>query len=273
MSQDRELEKYLAGNSELSKLYAELPEEKLPVHLDAAILAEAHRAAGARPGAVPKRRWTIPLGMVATLFVAVMIALQLPHMLKDAALPPMPQEGKSSVMMEKSMAERPLNAPEESGKIHEMMKSKSALTRSEPAPMAAAEAPAKPGSPAHAVVVPPAPSATAAAKRMELNRRADMDSRRSLSKEEKAVGHAAGSVSDALEQSMPAATPAPVQLNRALVQPLKDETDTANLPPDDWLTRIKQLQKDGRLDEATKELAAFKKRYPEYPVPVSLEQR
>ncbi len=80
---DQELEQYLQGNSGLSQQYADLPEVKLPDHLDAAILAEAHRAVGARPGGKAKRSWTMPLSLVATLFVVVMAGLILPDMLKD----------------------------------------------------------------------------------------------------------------------------------------------------------------------------------------------
>ena len=110
MSQDREFETYLQGKTDLSQLYADLPQVELPDHLDAAILAEAHRAVKSRPAAKPRRRWSIPLSMVASLFVVVMIGLQLPYMLKDAALPqPQEEERIAVAAMDKSMSEpRPL---------------------------------------------------------------------------------------------------------------------------------------------------------------------
>lgn len=80
---DKEFEIYLQGKSELSQQYADIPEVKLPDHLDAAILAEAHRAVGSRPGSIRKHSWTMPLSLVATLFVVVMAGLILPDMLKD----------------------------------------------------------------------------------------------------------------------------------------------------------------------------------------------
>ena len=113
MSQDREFEKYLEGKTDLSKLYAELPPVDFPKHLDAAILAEAHRAVSARPGAKPKRRWTIPLGMVATLFLAVMIALQLPAMLKDVEQTQQLKEERMAALMDKSTVEAASPAPDE----------------------------------------------------------------------------------------------------------------------------------------------------------------
>lgn len=270
MSQDRELEKYLDGKSELSKLYADLPEVVLPDHLDAAILAEAHRAVSSRPGAKPKRRWTIPLGMVATLLMAVMIGLQLPYMLKDAALPQQQNEQRVAVAaMDKNMTERSSAAPEERKKSQELARvmamPKSEITPGAPAPMEA-EAPVTRNAP-----VPVLPPAAVAAKRMELKERADVDSGMVLSKEKSAVDHAEGKLSDSIEQRAPAAAtmaaPPPVQLERSL---LKGESSPS---PEDWLTRIKRLKREGKLVEAKKELAAFKKRYPDYPVPEVLEVR
>ena len=37
--------------------------------------------------------------------------------------------------------------------------------------------------------------------------------------------------------------------------------------PERWLERIVQLRKEGRHDEAEKQLAEFRKRYPDYKVP------
>lgn len=276
MSKDRELDKYLEGKAELSKLYAELPQVELPRHLDAVILAEAHRAVASRPGAKPKRHWTIPLGMVATLFVAVMIGLQLPYMLKDTDLPqPQTEQNVIVAASDKSTEERSSAAPVERKKTQETARfaagAESDISRGTAAPMEA-EVPAPATQNAPVLALPPA---AVAAKRMEMSARADVDSARTLSKEKKAVGYAEGKLSDSIKQSAPfAATkpaPAPMQLNRSLMQPLKEEAGNANLTPADWLARIKQLKQEGKPDEAKKELTAFKKRYPDYRVPRELE--
>ena len=267
-----EFEKYLDGKSEVSQLYAELPEVVLPDHLDAAILAEAHRAVNSRPGAKPRRRWAVPLSMVATLFVAVMIGLQLPYMLKDTTQRPIPTEEKVAAMMDKSMAEHSSVVQEERKKTQEMAqvtaRQKSEISRGAPAPMEAEVA----VSATQNAAVGALPPASVAAKRMELMERADVDSGIALSKEKKAVAHAEGKLSDAFEQLAPAA-PAPVQLNRSLMQPLKDEASVANLRPEDWLLRIKKLKQEGKLVEAKKDLAAFKKHYPDYSVPEALDSQ
>lgn len=282
MSQDRELDKYLEGNSEVSQLYADLPEVELPAHLDAAILAEAHRAVNARPGLKPKRKWAIPLGMVATLFVAVMIGLQLPYMLKDATQPEQYKEERIAAMMDKNMAERSYTVTDESKKTHEIIrvipKEKAAISRDEPVPMAAeAELPVRQKAPALAAspVAVPAPATTA--KRMELRESADFDSGMAPAKEKKFSGQTQDVMSDTLKPSAPAATtmvaPAPVQLNHSLMQSIKDDASDASLTPEEWLVRIRRLKQDGKLNEAKDELAKFKKRYPDYPVSKELEVR
>lgn len=295
-----EFEEYLEGKSDLSQLYAGQPQVELPAHLDAAILAEAHRAVNARPGAKPKRRWTIPLSMVASVAVAVMIGLQLPYMLKDAAPPQRQMEEKIAVAaLDKSAAEASAPAPYESRKTQEMArvmaKPTSRFAAGEPAPVSVeAEAPA----PAFAasgeittaaterlgavsVFAPPAPAASAqasaaSAKRLRLGERADIGSGLARSEEKEVSAHAGGDVSDALEQPAPAAAPMatapqPVRATDALNSPLKADTGAASLRPADWLIRIQGLKQAGRLEEAEKELAAFKKRYTAYPVPKALE--
>lgn len=296
-SKPGEFETYLQGKTDLSQAYADLPQVKLPDHLDAAILAEAHRAVSARPAAKPKRRWTIPLGMVASLFAVVMIGLQLPYMLKETALPRQQKE-KMVAAIEKILAEPASPALGDRREIQLMAKPRSEITRVVPAPMTA-EAAIKPNAPMLAApqaspaagadqlgatsaatpppVAAPSQAPAKAARRLELRERADADNGVSLSKEKKASGYAEGSASDALEQRAPTAAemapPQSVPPSRSLMQPLKDETGEASLRPEDWLIRIRRLKQQGKLDEAKKELAAFKKRYPDYRVPEALELR
>jgi thymidylate kinase len=44
-----------------------------------------------------------------------------------------------------------------------------------------------------------------------------------------------------------------------------------DLPPEKWLARIEDLRKQGRIEEAKAGFTAFRKRYPEYPLPASLK--
>ena len=45
----------------------------------------------------------------------------------------------------------------------------------------------------------------------------------------------------------------------------------AELPPDQWLERIEELRRQGKLEEAKTSLAEFRKRYPDYELPASLK--
>lgn len=273
MSRDRELDKYLEGKSALSRLYADSPEIELPGHLDAAILAEAHRAVGARPGK-PKRRWTIPLGMVATLFVAVMIGLQLPALLKDADQSQQLRQEKMAALMDQRSAEPASVEMEERGKSREMAKANAGFSRSETIPKRAAPAPeASPQAPAARLhsLEEKSPVPARVEKSVELRERTEVDSGAAPATEKKAAGHAATAVSESVAQPAPAAAtmaiPQAVQMRRGLN---KDESVQR---PEDWLSRIKKLKQEGKLEEAGKELAAFKKRYPNFPVPASLEPK
>lgn len=45
----------------------------------------------------------------------------------------------------------------------------------------------------------------------------------------------------------------------------------ADLPPDQWLARIEELRRQGKLEEARTSLAEFRKRYPDCELPASLK--
>jgi hypothetical protein len=282
MNLDKEFEKYLQGKSALSQLYADMPEVEAPGHLDAAILAEAHRAVNARPGAKPGRRWTLPLGLVASLFVAVMIGLQLPYMLKDAASPQQQKADRAAAMMDKSMAERSASMPEDQLKIQQTLqaKAKSENMRGTPAPAELQEsiaaeskalrsrlvAPAAP-------VAAPSPAEAGPAAPMVSSGAAQSRTAGAFEKEKKTAGQVKDSVSDALEEREPVAAKMAAPLPAQLKPALKDEAAETNPNAKDWLVRIKRLKAEGKLDVAKKELAAFKKRYPDYIVPEALEIR
>jgi hypothetical protein len=326
LSQDREFETYLEGKSDVSKLYADLPEGDAPRHLDAAILAEAHRAVNSRPGSKPKRRWVIPLSMAASLIVAVMVGLQLPYMLKDAAIPQQIGEEKMAELLDKSLAEPTSPAPIERHKASEESVDKSALHRRGEAPMAAKlDATVKPemkisiapqeskpapelprAAPApvvqHAPVlsnkvkvvdtetrsvgaasVAASPSADVqsqqsgtAAKRLQLRESASLFSG-ALSKEKKDDRQGGEVVHDSFEKNVaiPAkkATLEAVEQDLVQKQSLKEEASNKVLDPEEWLKRIRKLKQDGKVEDYNRELAEFKKRYPNFLVPKDVDSR
>lgn len=256
MTQERELEAGL-NDGELSRLYAEVPGVEPPEHLDVAILAEAHRAVSARPAGRPKRRWAVPLGLVASLFAMVMIGLQLPYMLKESA------PTAIAPRMEEPAAAEPAPAQQVRREMRSADKSANEIAGSKPvAPPA--EAPMS----APALMAAPA----MAAKQLEVREREERVSVGALAKEKKSAYMEGIGTSDALKRQAPAAAAAapPVILERAL---MKDEADTPVLRPEEWLKRIEKLKQEGKQEEARKELEAFRKRYPGYPVPAGVDKR
>lgn len=290
MSQDSEFEAYMRGKSGLSKSYGELPQIELPDHLDAAILAEAHRAVGARPESRPRRRWVVPLSMVASLFVAVIIGLQLPYLSKGPAGPQIPQEEPLASAAQDKATKSMSIPPAERARAKEAPASPNApaggtLEKLQPAPEPAAQgaagnamagaAPAAPESRASAAA--PAPPAAAPAPAIAARRervRAEPDNMGTAA-ESKPMARPEGYAGDLSEQAAPVAAPAaaPAEMEAQPKASLKDEASTTNLSPAEWLARIKRLKQEGKLDEARKELAAFKKRYPDYRVPAAIEVR
>jgi hypothetical protein len=285
MSRDKEFEDYLEGKSGLSNLYADVPETRTPDHLDAAILAEAHRAVGARPGGRRWRTWGVPLSMAATLFVAVIVGLQWFHLPRETLSQQAPL--KESAGVERLTPEKPAASPEaqpaelpalerheqrvqQAPKAEPVMPEKQ-RARSPEAPVADQALPASPqqqaAPPAEATMsnqAPPAPlkleAVPEAAGRAESKRSA----RRKAAQEQPA------DKKDSMDSA--GAVPPPPVLGGAASAPSPQATgkDDANAP-EKWLARIQELKRQGKLDEARKEYAAFRKHYPDYPVPKGAE--
>ena len=262
MNQDKEFASYMQGKSALSQAYADLPDIALPDHLDAAILAEAHRAVGARPGGMGKRRWAVPLGMVASLFLVVMIGLQMPYLLQDSAIPPLPREESASVIgRDKSVAApaapkaealAPRNEPALSGNI-------SAAPAMQSKPLA---------TPKEQVAAP-----EVAAKRSRSDGLMDSAQESVLSVKKKAESYEQGVGNNLLEAPAAATMAAPAPAARESAELKKDPPGAAYSSPEEWLAHIRSLKQQGKLDEAKIELANFKQRYPNHPVPGELEIR
>lgn len=82
---DRLLDDYLRGDSPLSRAYRETGREEPPAHLDAAILAQAKAAVGARRR---KPRWFMPLSLAATVVLSVGVVL----LMSREGVTPVPME-------------------------------------------------------------------------------------------------------------------------------------------------------------------------------------
>ncbi len=302
---DREFEQYLEGGSHLSDAYAGLPPAEPPAYLDYAIRAEAHSVVGERASRVRARtrdrdalrgwsvwqKWTMPLSMVAMLVVVVLVGLELPYMPREAlapgpapqAAPPaapqaiapppivstapaMKQKAGSGAMADnmkqeaagRVMADKKPAAPAQPLQEHfetratgaapaEVGQAQKPAPAPQAAPSPAAEMQAQPTAPA-AMEAAPAAMEAAPAAAMEAAPARRMKA---------APAPAAVAPSAAATASVPAA--------RA---PASGLAQTAR--PQAWLEHIRQLRRNGQRAEAKTELAAFRKRYPDYSIPEEL---
>ena len=72
---DKKFEEYLEGKSPVSEKYAEFGAVDPPAELDAAILAEARRAAKTHSHSTGKRSWAVPLSVAATVMICFSLVL------------------------------------------------------------------------------------------------------------------------------------------------------------------------------------------------------
>lgn len=223
----------------VSQRYRELGAEEPSRALDQTILAAAHRAAG-RPHAplvtpAGRHRWYFALGAAAVLVLAVAITVQLERRQPDfEALPPAPETTEPKQATEERQREA---SPFRSG-------ARSEVPRPLPAPK------------------PAAPVTTE--QRQAIEEKANQNAARD-------AAPAAGRIPPA-EGHVPRAAPAPMPAAPAERAEAKRQAgvmaDQAQIePPERWLERIVQLRKEGKHEEADRQLAEFRKRHPGYKVP------
>ena len=246
-------------DDKILRRYRELPREEPPRHLDDAILAAARRAVHTRPAplVVPtgRQRWYFPLAAAAIIVLAVAVTM---HMEREQpaeemlssntatapaaaqeAVPPAPAGAPSSPrrfeMRDQARAQKPAPAPSSD----ERAKREAAPAELQKAPepvMGNVEAPkATPPPPVAAARPAPAPEAKPAERsKTVIAAKSGADAQRRLDE----GARAASSLSAFAQQS-----------------------------PEQWLQGIADLRKQGRHEEADKELAEFRKRHPDYRIP------
>ena len=83
-------------------------------------------------------------------------------------------------------------------------------------------------------------------------------------------------VAAAPESNPAAAAVAAPPVSGTMAKPASPAADAmqgyVDLPPEKWLERIADLRKQGRIEEAKASFTAFRKRYPEHPLPAALKE-
>lgn len=223
----------------VSKRYRGLGREEPPRDLDERILA-----ASRRPASAGRYRWAGPLAAAAVLVLAVGVALHVereepketvarvdaPKPAQPAAAPPAaftpdPKPKEPSREMRARPESRAAPPPRMEDARRERVPDELAQKREQPAP----------GAPAAS---DEANAAAAVAAASEARAQAEVAARRDAQTGSRAAQ---------------AAPPAPVA---ALAK--------AQQSPEQWLDRISQLRRDGKHDEADRQLAEFRRAYPDY---------
>ena len=284
---DSEFDAYLQGKSALSDAYADLPHTTPSSHLDAAILAEAHRAVGARPGGRPRRSWVFPVSMAASLFVVVIIGAQLRYLPmtgspqtardeNDAGGKPEQEMRKTenvAVPSKPAAAPVPAGAEQKAAAPAEPLKEE-AFSRESTRQRAAESDRVADNKPMAAAPAAAAPAPLPETQEVTQEVRAAPESApgeaaKKQARNERELG-AARSVAPLAAFSAAPAAPVASQPDDAVAAAT---VNAANPRPEEWLARIRQLKQQGKLDEAKKELAAFKRRYPAYTLPKDIDLR
>ena len=250
-------------DSKLSRRYRELESLEPPPQLDQAILAAAHRAAetSRAPLVAPagRHRWYYGLAAAAVLVFAVALTLHMERERPDPEATPGPP-----LKLERELR----------GAIKPASKPEAAKPEAKPEPKVEA--------PVFAPDLQPSQPTSAAAEAEQraapvpAPERARSD-RLAARRERSAERAAKSSAGDRAAVDRVAAERAKVQsqATRASNATQRNAVSAAAAPerPDPWLERIAELRSRGRHAEADKELAEFRRAYPNYPLSDVMRER
>jgi hypothetical protein len=229
----------MTDDDKVSRRYRELAREEPPRHVDDAILADARRAADARPAplVVPtgRRRWYFPLAAAAVIVLAVAVTVHVERQQRDAEVAEAPVRQEQSA---------PVQAPAEPARSAERAR---AFT---PDPKPPQELRAQRNAEVLADVQKPhaAPAAPAPAPPEASARRDAITEMREAPQARAAMRSSAEATAGAVS-GLAAAT------------------------PEQWLQGIADLKRQGKHEEAERELAEFRKRYPNYRIPETITEK
>jgi hypothetical protein len=273
-------------DEELSRIYRDAEAPVPPQRVDDNILAASRRVAGAKPRSERSefaRRWGAPVALAATVVVTSTLTLMVFERQSDLdATAPAAQRADQPSKSKSAESKPAARAP-----ATPVAQAEARRDREEPRPSEGAAKNVRRGTeqPGFAANVPPTPetlrkeqtrSAPAAAAPFSSERSgADQqapspDAQRAPEaprQAPRAPGAALTGDANTLRESASTlqragALSAPV--GRAAVSEAKERT------PEKWLEDIRKLKTQGKAAEAERELAEFKKRYPDYRLPEDL---
>lgn len=303
-TEDRVLDEYLSGKSQVSQHYRGLEADDVPAHLDDRILAQA-RAAVAAPvdelaGVREKRRrlmrWSIPAALAASALLVVSIVIRTgpqqegfglaprgaPQPARQMAQPQAATESENSVVLitppRDATTESPvLGLPSVSSQTRkqqaEQAQANSITAHAERAREAiydeplAITAPAPAAAPAEVPLAPPpAPALAREDDEDEYVARADR-----ASADQQLAATAQEQRSDAAARQSVAASAGqefkraqPAAAAHTPASAISADALARELNPDAWLEHIRQLRRDGKSEDADQQWRAFREKYPDH---------
>jgi hypothetical protein len=243
---------------DVARVYRTAAREEPTPELDAAIQAAAVRAVGSRgrrAGRRSLRWWGVPIAVAATIVIGVSIAF-LASEQSGSPLTPLPEAPPSPMPAPKQVAPPRANgrtATDAMPPAARQAESTAAPDMSERATATRDVRPTRERTPRDlAASRRDAPSAAPARADGETPAGGDAPS----NEQEAAVASTGAQV---MRKDMPAPAAAP---------PVAEETEP--LSPEVWLQRVRELRMKGDVAQADATLRAFRRRYPDYPLPADL---
>ncbi len=237
----------MAEDPKVSDRYRELPREEPPRALDGAILAASRRALEEKKRSHPaplvaptgRQRWYFPLAAAAVIVLAVAVTVHVERERPDAEI----LEGPVAVQ----------KAPP----AEEVVKAEAPRPAPSAPPKAARKVPERTFAP------DPQPQAAPAAPPVAQAERSDAAAAAAGSREMRAQRDVAAS-----SGARPSAAPASRAEEPARAAPALAKLGEQS--PEQWLQGIADLRRQRRHEEAEKQLAEFRKRYPNYRIPEAI---
>ena len=216
----------------ISKLYKKTRIEEPPMALDSAILTEARKAVEKRKSLWHRVRWMVPLTSFALAMLTATLFIQMKQEHPEI-IAPVP------------------HLQIEGGVKDDRQQVRSLKDKKEAEKRAATSAP----SPAMEMKSEPAKKETAPATSL------NAQPKKMMKQKQEPTGASQFRSREAISEADSAAPPQ-----------AKDLKGQTALTPDVWIEKIRKLLKQGKKDEATEELKAFRAAYPDYKLPDDLNQ-